>query len=65
MEAAFFSQENERVATPEEREYVIRALASFGFYDASLDTYTVPEHPLDNQWAVTLDNNPDIILGNN
>lgn len=47
-----YLQENERRATPQEREEINRALFHQGLYNAALDDYELSDHPEDDQWIV-------------
>ena len=65
MERSYFDESNERLITPEEKERLQRALASYGLVDATL--FDMPEdipHPNDRKWAVyTEKENPNVIKG--
>lgn len=47
------------------RRQLARQALSSGCYDASGDEYPTVEHPKDDQWAVKLDDNPNVIPGVN
>jgi hypothetical protein len=47
-----FEESLERPATEEEKEYLNRALAHRGFYNAALDSYPITEHTEDDRWII-------------
>lgn len=65
MESAPFNEDMERLITDEEKERLQRALASYGLVDATLFELVPQKNHEDIRWAVDVDINPSIILGNN